>query len=166
MEDNVKGLKNTGNMCFLNVVIQALFNLVSVKEFFNTVKVHHHDIIDETVLKEIIEFQEEIEKDNFLGDDAKNLERIISLGLKNEDLKTKLNSTILLTSANKNKKEIEGVQIINTKNNGCMFCLLQNFFYNYIFSNANSLSVQYIRGILITLNDDIQKFNEKGVITV
>jgi hypothetical protein len=44
-----------------------------------------------------------------------------------------------------------------------MFCLLQNFFYNYVFSNVDSLSVQYIRGILITLNDDIQKFNEKGV---
>jgi hypothetical protein len=92
MEDNVKGLKNTGNMCFLNVVIQALFNLVSVKEFFNIVKSHQHELNDEEVLKEIIEFHEEIEKDKLLVEEAKNLERIISLGLKNDNIKNKIKS--------------------------------------------------------------------------
>lgn len=61
MEDNVKGLKNNGNMCFLNVIIQALSNLVSVKQFFSNTKNHIHEMYDDEAIEEIIKFQEDEE---------------------------------------------------------------------------------------------------------
>ena len=58
MEDNIKGLKNSGNMCFLNVIIQALSNLVSVKQFFFSTNNHNHEMNDDEYIEEIINFQD------------------------------------------------------------------------------------------------------------
>ena len=56
MEDKVKGLKNKGNMCFLNVIIQALWNSEYVKDFIFNIKKNDHYHKKPTHSPQLLEF--------------------------------------------------------------------------------------------------------------
>ena len=177
MDDNVKGLKNNGNnMCFLNVIVQAMWNLVSVKQFVMlSFQDHNHDRFNPEYIPEIASFLEilkiEIEDKNskINPEEIYKLESILlEAGKENKNSKTK-------NKEMKEKKKIinieelplndpNDIKVLNTKiDRGCLYCVLQDLFYNFTFSEAQTLNVEFLRSTLMTLNHNIQKFNEKGV---
>ena len=60
-ENKILGLVNQGqNMCFINVILQALWNLLSVKKFIFDLKMHNHQIESEENFNVIMKFRDSI----------------------------------------------------------------------------------------------------------
>lgn len=147
MDENVKGLINLRNMCFINVIAQSLSNLISVKQFFFSSKCHSHVIESEENLSEIIKFLEHKGDSSISSSERKKLEARI------KNFKESNQPESLINESPSKKVNYE-----------CLFCLLQNFFFSYSFSDEKTLDLLEIRGSLMTLNEHIQKFNASGVL--
>jgi len=160
-ENSVIGLQNFDNSCFLNVVVQSLWNLFSVKNYFFQIHVHDHEEYKSLEsFKELIKFFEEITLTNkdIVLDEKKYSEKDVSYFL--NELKQKQSSKIKIEGLN---PEVYDKIIINQENKNCLLCLMINFFTFYKYSSKKSLSTNNLRKILIKLNNYINKFDETGV---
>ena len=141
MEDKVKGLKNKGNMCFLNVIIQALWNSDYIKDFIFNLKENNHSHQKVMHSSQLLEFITKL-KQQLKQDDDNYLEENISM--------LKQNTSILTNS-------------LENDENNCLLCFLKKFFETYKSSNEKTLNASNMREVLVSLNDHIMKFNYSGV---
>jgi len=160
-ENTLLGLQNFGNMCFLNVVVQSLWNLSSVKNFFFKIHVHDHEEYTRmNSFQEILTFLENVkvtEKDIVLTDKTYS-ENEVTYVL--NELKQKNSSKVKIQGLN---PEYYDKIIVSKDSSNCLLCLMINFFTYYKYSSKKSLSTNNLRKILTKLNDYINKFDESGV---
>jgi len=162
MENQVIKFKNRGrNMCFLNSVIQALWNLSSFKSFLdNTVASHNHStdinylylIFSNLESIHLTDNSQDSHKDNCINDI--NLKSAI-------DITTyKIFSMLNKDGDGKSFKNVE----YKKKQENCVLCLLMVNFTNFKFSENKTFDLMNIRKLLIQLNESIEKFNLEGVL--
>ena len=138
--DDVRGLKNSGNMCFLNVIIQAFWNSPCIREFILNLKRNNHSHFDIKHSKELIEYVKTLkdvinDDDNIIHENISLLEQFYSASTSEKD------------------KEVDD----------CLLCFLCNFLYNYQFSKDKKLDAYNMKEVLVSLNNNIQKFSFSGV---
>ncbi len=139
MDEKIKGLTNNGNMCFLNVIIQTLWNSEHIREFILNLSLNDHSHNDNKYSEQILEFVRKLEKEN------------------NKDRNYYIEENVSVIE-NRNSYTM-GVH----EDGNCLMCFLKKFFKNYQSSKERTLDAYDLRQMLISLNDNIQKFNYTGV---
>jgi len=151
-ENKILGLVNGGqNMCFLNVIIQALWNLLSVKKVIFSLTKHGHQIEDEENFNVIKKVSESLAENN----EKENCKKEVDEGVDN-----KINDDF--DKNNKNKYDItesyEKYEICdnfdNIKNTNA-----KNDYNTYnIYTNCDSLQQEYNLKNNIGINKDNNKY--------
>jgi hypothetical protein len=144
IENSMIGLVNNNNICFLNVIIQSLYNLSSVKHYILSLTNHSHNL-------------------------SNNINRLQQLDSIQQYFKQQLeieNSEAFKEVCMKFQQKIESglyFEQIGPYNN-CIVCYLSQIFNSYMFSEKKSIDVTNLRKLFLALNDCVQKFNLKDVL--
>jgi hypothetical protein len=162
MENQIIKFKNRGrNMCFLNSVIQALWNLCSFKSFLDKIVTSHNHSTEIKYLDLILSILESI----LITEKSPNSNSDISSTYIN--LKTAIDITTCKRISMLNK-DGEEKSLTNDeykkKQENCVLCILMVNFTNFKFSENKTFDLMSIRKLLIQLNESIEKFNLKGVL--
>lgn len=146
-ENALIGLSNKGkNMCFLNVIMQSLWNLSSFKNYILNINSHRHSL--QLQYRDII-------LAHFAKKQAAESQKI-QFDINNVPINPYDKIVTDLLDDNFDK---EG----NLAKESCLLCFLNVFFSNYKYSEKGDIDAMFVRKLLLMFNDSIQKFNLEDV---